>query len=563
MAPTASTSKSSKLTANEAKLVKAGLAAPDCTISQVALFQACGLAQTASTAVDALNGVLRKNLATMSVLSTGEIILKFVSKDEAKAMGNMDQDERVVFDHIKDAGNSGIWTKTLTSKTGLPRTVMTKVLKTLESRKQIKPVKSVKAPTRKIYMLAHLIPSVELTGGPWFTDNELDTEFVDLLKRICLKVIDSKSHPKFKSTLSSKDPKQIDVQQQRQFLPVSAVQHLPTVEQVWQTINDSKVAVDVELQAEHVESLLELLVFDGLVERIFVDKDRATSGHFGKAKKTKTKFNNSSSSSESEQDDNNDNKLKRGIKRKAGTAKTNGKRASKKRKTTTKHKSRLNEDSDEDSDSDSEAEFDSDEEAPIKRVKDEDDSDIDGERKRTKKRRKDRSKKRRKVKDESGDSEASGGSDNSDDNDDSDDEDDEISRKPKLKLEEGQSAFSNKNKYYYVYRSLQTYKPLIGWRDMPCGHCPSEAFCWEPAQSSLSRSTTSLAKLTSVTGLRALPRVGIGMDDGMQGVGMLGGAGAAIGVSNDKWAEPKGGKGGTVAPVNPIDCRYFKEWLDF
>lgn len=38
-------------------------------------------------------------------------------------------------------------------------------------------------------MLANLVPSVELTGGPWFTDNELDVEFVGALKRICHKII--------------------------------------------------------------------------------------------------------------------------------------------------------------------------------------------------------------------------------------------------------------------------------------------------------------------------------------------------------------------------------------
>jgi len=27
-------------------------------------------------------------------------------------------------------------------------------------------------------MLSHLEPAVELTGGPWYTDNELDTEFI-------------------------------------------------------------------------------------------------------------------------------------------------------------------------------------------------------------------------------------------------------------------------------------------------------------------------------------------------------------------------------------------------
>ena len=35
-------------------------------------------------------------------------------------------------------------------------------------------------------MLAHLEPSVELTGGPWYTDNELDTEFIKLLSTACL-----------------------------------------------------------------------------------------------------------------------------------------------------------------------------------------------------------------------------------------------------------------------------------------------------------------------------------------------------------------------------------------
>jgi hypothetical protein len=30
-------------------------------------------------------------------------------------------------------------------------------------------------------MLFHLTPSVEMTGGPWFTDHELDTEFIKQL----------------------------------------------------------------------------------------------------------------------------------------------------------------------------------------------------------------------------------------------------------------------------------------------------------------------------------------------------------------------------------------------
>ena len=38
-------------------------------------------------------------------------------------------------------------------------------------------------------MLYHLQPSDEMTGGPWYTDNELDTEFIKLLCSACVRFI--------------------------------------------------------------------------------------------------------------------------------------------------------------------------------------------------------------------------------------------------------------------------------------------------------------------------------------------------------------------------------------
>ena len=38
-------------------------------------------------------------------------------------------------------------------------------------------------------MLAGLEPSISLTGGPWYTDNELDTEFIQHLMDACYKFI--------------------------------------------------------------------------------------------------------------------------------------------------------------------------------------------------------------------------------------------------------------------------------------------------------------------------------------------------------------------------------------
>lgn len=104
-------------------------------------------------------------------------------------IGSMDTEEALVFRHIRDSNTEGIWTKMLKNRTGLHQTLMLKALKSLEGKGQIKSVKSVKNPTRKIYMLAHLTPSVELSGGPWYTDNELDTAFIMGLSNVCLQFI--------------------------------------------------------------------------------------------------------------------------------------------------------------------------------------------------------------------------------------------------------------------------------------------------------------------------------------------------------------------------------------
>ena len=38
-------------------------------------------------------------------------------------------------------------------------------------------------------MLFSMTPSSEVTGGAWYTDQELDTEFIESLKAACLKYI--------------------------------------------------------------------------------------------------------------------------------------------------------------------------------------------------------------------------------------------------------------------------------------------------------------------------------------------------------------------------------------
>ncbi|CEQ41282.1 SPOSA6832_02985 [Sporobolomyces salmonicolor] len=631
MPPRASTSGSAasgvkarggKLSPIEQKLVDVGSNAPNREIAQADLFNQCGL--TINQAVqDAVNSLLRKvrllslaractsaveltielsadvrereqNLLQMLRTASGTILFRFLKKEEAKAMGSMDSEEKLVLDHIKDAGNLGIWTKTLTAKTGLPRTTITKVLKILEGRKAIKTVKSVKNPTRKIYMIAGLQPSVELTGGPWFTDNELDTELVDQLKKCAYKYLHdhvrwlprylftagidnlsflcpalSRYTPHSPASLSTRprqplvllsvilvaachirqsvpksstfvdpsshpsdDSKPATVKY-RPIYPVTTTPYLPTVKQVLDFITGLEVAA-VELLPEHVAALLDLMVYDGIVEKVFVGKpgareeaktngkEKSQKGNAsakGKDKKGKRK----KEDSDSEDDDDSDASPRKKGKGKKATVKraTNGKA----------RKKRLKFDDDEEEESSESEDFDSDEEAPSRGKKggdDEDDDEEEGGRKKSSKRRKKRDRTRKRVKRSSSDEEDGSDSDASDASDAS-----------------TKKGYANGNGPYH---------PVIGWTDMPCGKCPVEEFCSEPP-----RLRAEAYKRPDL----GAPKTKIELEGGIQGVGMLGGSGAAIGVSLAKWGEMKGLEGQGVAPVNPKDCVYFKEWLTF
>ena len=62
---------------------------------------------------------------------------------------------------------AGIWTKDLRKRTGLSQPIVARAIKTLESRQLIKAVKSVNYANRKYYMLFHMEPSQQVTGGAW------------------------------------------------------------------------------------------------------------------------------------------------------------------------------------------------------------------------------------------------------------------------------------------------------------------------------------------------------------------------------------------------------------
>lgn len=85
--------------------------------------------------------------------------LLYKYKDPSKKTVNKgaDNEERVVYKIIEEAGNKGIWIRDIRFKSNLNMTQLNKVLKSLETKKIIKAVKSVAVCIYTLYILLPIL----------------------------------------------------------------------------------------------------------------------------------------------------------------------------------------------------------------------------------------------------------------------------------------------------------------------------------------------------------------------------------------------------------------------
>ncbi|KAI9061468.1 RNA polymerase Rpc34 [Trametes sanguinea] len=182
-----------KLNVVERKLHQAALSKPEKVISQQEIDT---LEPRPAERVAAINFLLGTGLFAVLSGKGSKLLYRAVAQDVLEVKKGLTEDETLVLDRIRAAGNQGIWTKHIKAQTQLHQTVVDKCLKSLTQKQLVKTVPDVRHPTRKIYMLVNVQPAVELTGGPWYTDKELDTEFIKLLSDVCLKIVQDRSTPK-------------------------------------------------------------------------------------------------------------------------------------------------------------------------------------------------------------------------------------------------------------------------------------------------------------------------------------------------------------------------------
>lgn len=206
-----------------------------------------------------LNELINSNLVKLSQRGN-DLVFEPVSHQNAARVKDMSGDEAMVYQCIENTGREGIWTKSIKLKTQLHQTVVLRCIKSLEGQRLIKSVKSVKNPTRKIYMLYHLEPSAEVTGGPWFTDSEMDSDFIDGLLFAVWKYVCDKSFP-------ISDDSNMDPSTEQASYPANSSAY-PTVTDIHDFIESIEIVQqDTRLGVSDIRHLCEVLVYDDLLER--------------------------------------------------------------------------------------------------------------------------------------------------------------------------------------------------------------------------------------------------------------------------------------------------------
>lgn len=171
-----------------------------------------------------------------------------------------DDEERVVYAIIANAGNKGIWLREIRYQSNLSMTALNKVIKAMEGKKTIKAIKSVTASKKKVYMLYNLDPDRSVTGGAWYSsDQDFEAEFVDVLSQTCV------------SYLSER-------QQSAKSLPLASARlraASATCDEMLDHIASLKIS-KVQLSKEEIRTILQSLIYDGQVQETVISSSEGS-----------------------------------------------------------------------------------------------------------------------------------------------------------------------------------------------------------------------------------------------------------------------------------------------
>ncbi|KAL6938126.1 hypothetical protein ACO0RG_004665 [Hanseniaspora osmophila] len=217
-----------------------------------------------------LQELINKNLVKV-VKHENSIKFQAVDVSEASKKSTMSRDEQLVYSYIEASGREGIWIKTIKARTNLHQHIVVKCLKNLETQRYVKVVKSVKFPTRKIYMLYNLQPSIEVTGGPWFTDGELDDEFISHLLTVIWRYVGQRTFPDGFNNFNDVD----FMTGKGETLYTKSVNNYASSYEILEFINGANIS-KVDLSPLDIESLCDVLYYDNRLCKVGLNSYKVT-----------------------------------------------------------------------------------------------------------------------------------------------------------------------------------------------------------------------------------------------------------------------------------------------
>ncbi|KHN70720.1 putative DNA-directed RNA polymerase III subunit RPC6 [Toxocara canis] len=162
-------------------------------------------------------------------------------------------EEQLIYSLIEESDKMGIWIREIRSRTGLSQAQVRKALKVLEQRKLVKSVKAI-GTSKKCYMLYDVEADESLTGGAFYSDQQLDSQFVQTLVHLCVSMLQANSKRKLSEESHVGDPY---AARECSFVRSS---------EVAQFVRDKGVC-RVQLSVADIESILSVAVLDRSIER--------------------------------------------------------------------------------------------------------------------------------------------------------------------------------------------------------------------------------------------------------------------------------------------------------
>ena len=218
------------------------------------------------TRAEAINKLLVEDKIDLLKGSDG---LVYKTKNPSKASSiSGDQEEKIVFKIIESSGSLGSWIRDIRAKSNLGQTQLNKVLKSLESRRLIKAVKSVNATKKKVYMLFNLEPDRSVTGGAWYSENDFESEFVEILNQQCYRSTQENLYFSYFIFLPCRFLfHKLETSKDSEGGPLAAKSaSMVTVGEVGRFISELGIS-KVTLKESDIEAILDTIVYDGKGER--------------------------------------------------------------------------------------------------------------------------------------------------------------------------------------------------------------------------------------------------------------------------------------------------------